>query len=627
MALPVPLALGARLRPRRDALTATRPLLAAIVGVDGCGKSSTFTDVLASLAPGLGVAGVGDEVVFGSPSIPLGERTGVPHARLASWAARTAKGLRVSGLYKNVKFLDLVQRAHVRDYLVAHDRPAVMLTDGDSLINTAAWALARFYRHELSSSGEQLAELLRYLAGRERIPLRRLPYLLAHSWQLVLFNLPSRGRFVPPELVFLLTIDPEVALARIRARGKPLQAHETAPFLAELGRAYEQICCVLEQEWGVTVVRIPVDHVSHEQTVQRVVETLRERVRARQEYPASEPLSPAAIEVIATTMSGSLKDQQKVGRIAPVFQARTDRAVHVHTADSHAEAQTIARDLVTRGARLLVSAGGAGTFNAVLEGAHLEGRVPPDLRLAFLRKGSADLIGKMLKIPDELEGAVQAILDGIESDNTVPADILAIDAQAPGDGLQQRHLIGFGGFGVFGDIPRISETRIMKYYKGVLGTLFGDLGPFYVSLALATCWWEATHLVGRRPPLILTLDGRELPPAPLAAVVVVNGDLGREFPLGRGMPFASGSFRVIALRYRGLREALRQLNGCRTAALLDQPRRFGALVRDVRTLTVRRADDRAQMVNVDGLRLTACGEVRVTISGQVTLVAGGVRAH
>ena len=40
------------------------------------------------------------------------------------------------------------------------------------------------------------------------------------------------------------------------------------------------------------------------------------------------------IDVIATTISGSLADQRKVGRIGPAFRARTRRPVRVHAVDN-----------------------------------------------------------------------------------------------------------------------------------------------------------------------------------------------------------------------------------------------------------------------------------------------------
>ena len=62
--------------------------------------------------------------------------------------------------------------------------------------------------------------------------------------------------------------------------------------------------------------------------------------------------------------------------------------------------------LAAEGVRHLVSAGGSGTFNAVLEGCCDSGVALGEIRLGFLRKGSADLIGKVLGMPDAIEAAV-----------------------------------------------------------------------------------------------------------------------------------------------------------------------------------------------------------------------------
>lgn len=330
----------------------------------------------------------------------------------------------------------------------------------------------------------------------------------------------------------------------------------------------------------------------------------------------------SGIDIVATTMSGSIRDQRKVGQIGPEFHARTSQPVRVHLADSHAEAQAMTSAIVSSGGRTIVSAGGAGTFNAVLEGAHMGGTVPPDLRLAFLRKGSADLIGKALGIPDQLSAAVDAIVDGIDSQRTITADVLTVQATGPDGRVQVRHMVGFGGLGVFGEVPRFTETRIIKLYKGVLGTLFGDLGPFFVGLGLAMVQWRLKRLAGRIPPMALTLDSEQIPPETWGAVLVLNGDLGRDFPLGRGLSLGSGAFRTILLRYRGVRYLPGLLKACKRGHLLDDPERYGAIARTVRRLTVRPTDSRPYAVNVDGLRMSARGELSVSVSGRVMLVAG-----
>lgn len=597
----------------------------SIVGIDGCGKTSTFEGVLAALARDMTVAGIGDRVLGGGAGQPLFERAGIPRARLTHAVGQLAKGLRSPALYKNVKFLDLTERTRLLEYVARYDAPRVIVSDGDPLVNTAAWAAARFARERLAGDDDALAEGLALLTRERKLGVRALPRELRRSWQLAVLNWLPLGRFVYPDLVVFLRLDPSLALSRIRARGAPLQAHETEAFLAGLDRAYERVCALLAVRRGLPVVRLRVDELTRDETVARVSEAIRValQTRADAETEAGDAAVGDGIDVIATTMSGSLEDQAKVSRIGPEFRTRTRRPVRVHVARTHVEARELARVVAARGGRLVVSAGGAGTFNAVVEGVHIGGRVPGDLRLAFLRKGSADLIGKVLGIPDTLPEAVQAIVGGIESGNTVAADVLAVGVTAPDGTPVRRRLVGFGGFGVFGDVPRFTESRLIKLYKGVLGQLFGDLGPFMTGFALATAYWNVERLRRRRPALSLVLDGEELAPERWVSVVVMNGDLGRDFKLGRGIDLAGGSFRVIALRYLGMRTTIRQAVACKTAAVLDDPERYGALVRTVTSLTVRPRDAATvQMVNVDGLKQLARGDVSVSVEGRIALVPG-----
>lgn len=600
--------------------------VAVVVGIDGCGKSSTYRDALDLVAAAIPAAGVGEVVLQGSPGAAVEERVDIPLSRSARLVGRVAKGVRRPTLYKDLKFLEFIERTRVRDHIVAHDRPRALITDGDPLVNIASWAVARFYRDELSDADGELHDVLHYMAGDRRIPFAELPRYGRRAWQLVLLNRFHLARFQCPDQVFLLQIDPAVAMDRIRARGQPLQAHENEVFLRELADAYERVCSILERRCSVSVVRIRVDRVSHAETVRTVADAVLADVSSRTDTATRFPVPPDSIEVIATTMSGSIADQRKVGLIEPEFRAQTSHPANVHLARSHSEAGTIAHELVERGGRTLVSAGGAGTFNAVLEGSHLNGNIPPDLRLAFLRKGSADLIGKALHIPDDLTVAVQQIVDGITTNRCLEADVLVVEAIEPNGETQQRHMVGFGGLGAFGDVPRFTETRIIKLYKGLLGSLFGDLGPFYVGLVLAVARWWLRNLLGRIPAVSLTLDGVELAPERWGAVMVLNGDLGTDFPLGRGLSLSSGTFRVVALRYRGIRSVLRQITACRTGALLDDPGAHAAVVEDVRTLRAGpvRPGPRS-MVNVDGLRMMTRGTVRVSISGRIRLVTGTPR--
>jgi hypothetical protein len=561
--------------------------------------------------------GVGDQIIAGQPGRPVAVQEDVPLSKSARAVGAVAKGMRRPGLYKQLKFVEFIERARIRHFITAHDPAAIVLSDGDPLVNSAAWATARYYRRYLESDDDRLADVLHFLAGDRLIPWSELGYYLRHAWHLVLLNRFHLARFGFPDVVFLLEIKPEEAMERIRQRGRPLQAHENLGFLTELAAAYRRVCALLETSCGVGTVVIEGASSDADDIAARIADHLTRLLAAGAHH------EPADLEVIATTMSGSLRDQRKVGRIGPVFESLTGYPCHVHAADSHTEARDMAHALVSDGARTLVSAGGAGTFNAVLEGSHLGGHVPADLRVAFLRKGSADLIGKALHISDDLNEAAAAIVEGVERNRTVPADVLSVTTTEMDGSSREKHMVGFGGLGIFGEVPRFTESRFIKLYKGLLGTLFGDLGPFYVGLLLATLTWWVRRIRGRIAPMLLNVDGVALGPETWGAVLVLNGDLGKDFPLGRGVAFSSSSFRVIALRYRGLRAAVRQINACRTGAVLDRPADFDAVVREAGTLMAApQGRSRPYLVNVDGLRMPTSGSVRFEVSGRIMLVAG-----
>lgn len=598
----------------------TRPPVVAVVGIDGSGKSTVFRAAVEHLGEEMKVAGVGERVWYATPGLPVTERDDVPLSRTTRLVGAFAKTLRRPELYKELKFLELSERAHIEDYLATHDPPDLILTDGHPLANFAAWATARYYRDQLAGNDEELCRALRYLTGQP-VPWRAMPAYLPRAWQVVLLSRMPLVHFHLPDMVFFLDVRPATAMERIRARGRPLQAHESEAFLGELRQAYEHVCSVLEERFGLRIFRLDADHATVGGIVQQVATAVQEYMMSMR---STEPIGdePDAIHVIATTMSGSFQDQQKIPLIGPEFRKRSPRPVHVYPVDTHAEARRMSQDVVSRGGRILVSAGGGGTLNAVLEGSLVGGAPPDDLRLAFLRKGSADLIGKVLAIPDTLDGAVEEIVEGIESGRCVPMDVLSVETEEPDGSVQHRYMIGFGGLGAFGEVPRISESRIIKYYKGFLGSLFGDLGPFAVAMTLAAISWRVQRALGRISPTTIKVDNQAIGPEIYPAIVIMNGDLGNDFPLGRGLNLGSGSFRVIVLHYRGLLQALRQVAACRDASILDAPDRYGAVIRTVQQLTVHPLKPLPFMVNIDSLRLPTRGTVHVSISSTVQVIAG-----
>jgi len=135
-------------------------------------------------------------------------------------------------------------------------------------------------------------------------------------------------------------------------------------------------------------------------------------------------MSDGRIDVIATTVSGSIADWSKVERIVPLFAEQGYEDVRLVSVDSHQAARERARDALSGGARILISAGGSGTFNAVLEGCCDSGVPLGEVRLGFLRKGSADLIGKVLGMPDEIEAAIEVFANSVRAERCAPCDVV-----------------------------------------------------------------------------------------------------------------------------------------------------------------------------------------------------------
>ena len=324
------------------------------------------------------------------------------------------------------------------------------------------------------------------------------------------------------------------------------------------------------------------------------------------------------IDVIATTISGSISDWSKVERIGPLFAEHGFDDLHLHVVKSHAEARVRARELVADDRRLLISAGGSGTFNAVLEGC-CDAKVPlGDIRLGFLRKGSADLLGKVLGMPDEIEAAVAVFARSIGAGHVIPCDVLsALDIS---EKAAPRHFVGYGGAEIFGRIPHFTENRFMKWYKGVLSQIFGDLGPFTLGMTLALLEKILKGPFGRRNWRIL-VDGLEVATGRFQALIVVNGYLGPEMPYSDD-DLGSGRFHLFALRDLGTRHLIGQVRHARDGSIMQDPAKWGLEHFPIKgILTLETKDNGAFPFNVDGSTLFCRGTASIERVDAISLFA------
>lgn len=325
------------------------------------------------------------------------------------------------------------------------------------------------------------------------------------------------------------------------------------------------------------------------------------------------------IDVIATTISGSLADWKKVEKIVPLFAEHGYPDVKLHEVDSHAAARAATCLALKEGGRIPISAGGSGTFRAVLEGCIDSGVELTEIRLGFLRKGSADLIGKVLDMPDEIGRAIQVFADSITADQYLSADILR--ASSPASEEVPRHFIGYGGAEIFGRIPYYTENRYTKYYKGILSQFFGDIGPFMTGLALALVERLLKAPFQRKTRWRIMADGQPVAEDAFQSIMLVNGYLGPDLPYS-DQPLGSGEFYCFGLRNLGAVRLPPQIKHARDGSIMDDPDRWG-LVPIVAKERLELIPDHGKpfSVNVDGGTFMAQGSMLFERVGKIPLIA------
>jgi hypothetical protein len=186
----------------------------------------------------------------------------------------------------------------------------------------------------------------------------------------------------------------------------------------------------------------------------------------------------------------------------------------------------------------------------------------------------------------------------------------------------RRHFVGYGGTGIFGRIPHYTENRFMKHYKGVLGQLFGDMGPFFVGASLATLEKLIRNLGRKKIVWRISVDGSESIKGCYQAMIIVNGDLGPDLPFARSVPLGSGNFHIFALRDIGLHRLPGQFRHAWDASVLEQPGRWGFDSYCVSNdLSIEVDTDAPFPVNVDGSTMMCKGRATFNIVDQINLIS------
>lgn len=577
----------------------------AIVGIDGSGKSSSYDRLIKLLATDTRVAGIGDSVLVSADGGKLAIPRELIHVRIKAGMSLVMRLCRHRFLYQISKLLELIERNKVHGSLENAYHPEIIITDGSPLITMLGWAR---HHHPQHFSEKEYSRLIYFLTKRGRLTIKESLYYLRRIPELyVIRNIYNAQLRIPDKAIFLKT-DVSAALARINPRGLEQKITEQGEFLEKLQTAYEFVLKILKKEYGLRVYEVDTGAHSLDEVVSECFEVA---------LPGEEA---AQLSIIAGEMNGSLKERRRLDALAAEFRKSHQHAAVV-MADSSELAFKRAKAAIVAGGKWLIAAGGAETFNSVLEGSCAYGAPPDSVRLAYLRRGAADLVGKMLSMPDGFKAGARVISEAIKQDKAVESDIVELYTQE--DGRQKKyHMIGYAGVGIFGDIPYFTESRLAGLSKGVFERVFGYRGPFVTGANLAI----ARHYLKRRRDNKLRYNivaqGRQMSSDEYATILIVNGDLGRHFPVARGVPLDSGDFQVVLFKEGGLRMTCRQILHAWKGDLFKHRAALGVEMFRTGFLKIIPEQKEPYHLNMDGLLKEVHGEIEFSLYGKIRLITG-----
>jgi hypothetical protein len=202
-------------------------------------------------------------------------------------------------------------------------------------------------------------------------------------------------------------------------------------------------------------------------------------------------------------------------------------------------------------------------------------------------------------MPDDIESAIKVFVVSLAEKRVVKCDV--IQAVSGEKGKRPRHFVGYGGAEIFGRIPHYTENRFIKYYKGILGQLFGDKGPFFVGALLSILDKIIKQMGRKKTSWSITVDSKKVSQGYYQAMIIVNGDLGPDLPFAKSVPLGSGDFYLFAIRDLGPLRLPRQFKHAWDSSITNRPELWGfEFYRIERSLKIEPDNNRPFPVNVDG---------------------------
>lgn len=228
------------------------PIRVAVCGIDEHSRHELFMKLAERLGGIDKVIGLSDPVVVSDSEGIRDAAGGIPITRSRILPAFLASLFRTSGLFKGYKFAEMVERARIDEAMEDGRSARFVVGDGNPLVDVLAWAKAYFYREKFDD--KEVQQLLRYVAGKRRIPAAQWWKFIRKAPEVWLLNFFDLARPPCPDVLVIQKVDPERAMARLRSRGKSLERFEKIEFLSLLQETYGYLGTELKRWRRVAVV-------------------------------------------------------------------------------------------------------------------------------------------------------------------------------------------------------------------------------------------------------------------------------------------------------------------------------------------------------------------------------------
>ena len=282
------------------------------------------------------------------------------------------------------------------------------------------------------------------------------------------------------------------------------------------------------------------------------------------------------VAIIVNPASANGATFKRWPEIASAFKNEGQDYVHSFT-EGPGHATVLAKKYLHEGYDLVVSVGGDGTANEVVNGFFENGKtISEDASYGYISTGTGGDLGRTIGSPKVMTEAVKHIVNG--SPRKVDLGKVSFINNQGED--EVRYFINVAGLGLDGDtVDRVNRTS--KFFGGFLSFLWGTL----VSVALY-----------RNKKMAISVDGKLICDEPVTTVVIGNGCY-----FGGGMkalPNAvmdDGYFDIIILHNLSKPNLLTCLPKVYSGSHLDYPR-----ITSMRGRNVEVDSPECALLNLDG---------------------------